>query len=81
MAAPSRPAQPDADQLAVARAALAAAPELPLYARVDLVRDAAGAPRVMELELVEPDLYLDLAPDAGAGFAARLAETMRSTGG
>ena len=75
------PAQPDADQLAVARAALAAAPELPLYARVDLVRDAAGAPRVMELELVEPDLYLDLAPDAGAGFAARLAETMRSTGG
>lgn len=71
------PAEPDADQLAVARAALAAAPDLPLYGRVDLVRDAAGQPRLMELELVEPDLYLDLAPDAGAGFAARLAGSLR----
>jgi glutathione synthase/RimK-type ligase-like ATP-grasp enzyme len=72
------PAEPDADQLAVAQAALAATPGLPLYARVDLVRDAAGQPRLMELELVEPDLYLDLAPDAGAGFAARLAERLRA---
>lgn len=72
------PAQPDADQLAVAQAALAAAPELPLYARIDLVRDDGGAPRVMELELVEPDLYLDLAPDAGAGFAALLAGHFRT---
>jgi glutathione synthase/RimK-type ligase-like ATP-grasp enzyme len=72
------PAEPDRDQLAVARAALAAAPDLPLYARVDLVRDRAGQPRLMELELVEPDLYLDLAPDAGAGFAARLAAHLRA---
>jgi glutathione synthase/RimK-type ligase-like ATP-grasp enzyme len=71
-------AEPDADQLAVAQAALAAAPELPLYARVDLVRDAAGTPRLMELELVEPDLYLDFAPDAGAAFAARLAQRLRA---
>ena len=72
------PAEPDADQLAVAQAALAACPGLPLYARVDLVRDAAGVPRLMELELVEPDLYLDLAPDSGAGFAAHLAERLRA---
>lgn len=71
------PAEPEADQLAVAQAAIAAAPEPPLYARVDVVRDAAGQPRLMELELVEPDLYLDLAPDRGAGFAARLAERLR----
>lgn len=71
------PAEPDPDQLAVAKAALAATPGLPLYARVDLVRDAEGTPRLMELELVEPDLYLDLAPDAGAAFAAHLAERLR----
>ena len=40
-----------------------------LYARVDLVRDLAGAPVLMEIELVEPDLYLEHHPDAPAAFA------------
>ena len=70
--------QPNATELAVARAALAAAPEVPFYARVDLVPDAMGQPRLMELELIEPDLYLDLAPDLGASFAAALAAELRS---
>ena len=70
--------QPNATELAVARAALAAAPEVPFYARVDLVPDAMGQPRLMELELIEPDLYLDLAPDRGASFAAALAAELRS---
>ena len=34
----------------------------PLYARVDLVARADGAPVVLELELVEPCLYLKAAP-------------------
>jgi O-ureido-D-serine cyclo-ligase len=38
----------------------------PLYARIDLVRDAAGEPRLLELELAEPTLFL-------AGSAAGLA--------
>lgn len=33
-----------------------------LFARVDLVQDAEGDPRLMELELVEPRLRLDAAP-------------------
>lgn len=70
--------EPDAAELAVAQAALAAVPEPPFYARVDLVPDAGGRPLVMELELIEPDLYLDLAPDRGAGFAAALAERLRA---
>lgn len=70
--------QPNATELTVARAALAAAPEVPFYARVDLVPDAMGQPRLMELELIEPDLYLDLAPDRGASFAAALAAELRS---
>ncbi|WP_371671750.1 hypothetical protein OG985_31510 [Streptomyces sp. NBC_00289] len=53
-------------ELAVARDALAAVPDAPelLYARVDLVDGEDGAPRVMELELVEPNLFLFLHPDS-----------------
>lgn len=49
-----------------------------LYARVDLVRHGAGW-LVMELELIEPYLYLDFAPDpeAAAGlFAGALADAL-----
>ncbi|MFJ1971113.1 RimK family alpha-L-glutamate ligase [Streptomyces sp. NPDC087903] len=55
---------PAAAELAVARDALAAVPDAPelLYARVDLVDGEDGAPRVMELELVEPNLFLFLHP-------------------
>jgi hypothetical protein len=35
-----------------------------LYARVDVARDDAGAPLVMELELIEPSLYLLQHPPA-----------------
>jgi hypothetical protein len=39
-----------------------------LYARVDLVRDLAGKPVLMEIELTEPDLYIQHAPDGDAAF-------------
>jgi glutathione synthase/RimK-type ligase-like ATP-grasp enzyme len=50
-------------ELAVADAALAAAPEAVTYARVDLV-DIDGRPYLMELELIEPFLFLTY--DAGS---------------
>ena len=53
---------------ALAAAALAAAPAPPVYARVDMVGDAAGELHIMELELIEPSLFLHHAPDKGAGF-------------
>jgi glutathione synthase/RimK-type ligase-like ATP-grasp enzyme len=31
----------------------------PLYARVDLLRDTGGEPLILELELIEPSLFLD----------------------
>lgn len=40
-----------------------------LYARVDLIRDASDAPRVLELELTEPSVFLLHASDAAARFA------------
>lgn len=42
----------------------------PLYARVDMVRDLNGAWAVSELEMVEPELWFRLCPDA-AGVLAR----------
>ncbi|MEU9466741.1 hypothetical protein AB0D78_08785 [Streptomyces avermitilis] len=61
-----RPWQPSPAELAVAESALAAVPNAPelLYARVDLVDDEKGRPVVMELELVEPNLFLWLHPDS-----------------
>ncbi|WP_405653441.1 RimK family alpha-L-glutamate ligase [Streptomyces sp. RK9] len=69
-----RPWRPTDAELDVAERALAAIPGSPelLYARVDLV-DGDGAtgeggpgddPRVMELELVEPNLFLRFHPDS-----------------
>ncbi|CAL9544244.1 ATP-grasp domain-containing protein [Streptomyces sp. enrichment culture] len=58
------PWSPSAAEREVAERALAAVPgaaEL-LYARVDLVDDEDGRPQVMELELVEPNLFLWLHP-------------------
>lgn len=62
---------PNPGEARVARAALAAVPGQVSYARVDLV-DGAGGPRVMELELIEPELFFRLQPDA----ARRLADAV-----
>ncbi|RPE44240.1 hypothetical protein EDD90_7476 [Streptomyces sp. Ag109_O5-1] len=63
---------PTPAELAVAERALAAVPEAPelLYARVDLVDGEDGQPRVMELELVEPNLFLFLHPGSVDAVAA-----------
>ncbi|MFG2131738.1 RimK family alpha-L-glutamate ligase [Streptomyces sp. NPDC048751] len=66
------PWQPTPAELAVAEQALSAIPGAPdlLYARVDLVDGENGEPRVMELELVEPNLFLSL----HTGSVARVVE-------
>ena len=52
---------------------LAAVDPVPLYARIDVVAGAAGDLLLMELELVEPELFFRLAPDA----ASRLVDAAR----
>ncbi|MYX33776.1 MULTISPECIES: hypothetical protein [Streptomycetaceae] len=61
-----RPWTPTEAELAAAERALAAVPGRPelLYARVDLVDAEDGTPRVMELELIEPNLFLKDHPDS-----------------
>ena len=68
--------KPSDDELRVATRTLGAIPFAKplLYARVDLIHDADGAPRVLELELTEPSLFFAHA----AGSAARFAEDIRA---
>ncbi|MGH8042811.1 MAG: ATP-grasp domain-containing protein, partial [Rudaea sp.] len=64
------PRLPGATELALAEHALGAIPFGPqLYARVDLIQAADGAPRVLELELTEPSLFFAHAQGAAARFA------------
>jgi glutathione synthase/RimK-type ligase-like ATP-grasp enzyme len=65
------PGDPGEALIAQARRALAAAPRTPLYARVDGVA-VGGRLILMELEMIEPDLFLGSAPGAAARFAAAL---------
>jgi glutathione synthase/RimK-type ligase-like ATP-grasp enzyme len=59
---------PPAGAVRLAQQALGAAPAKATYARVDIVPDDAGTLRIMELELIEPSLFLNHAPDGGAAF-------------
>ena len=65
-----------AGSVAIAEAALSAAPGDCAYARVDLVRGLDGELKVIELELIEPSLWLQHAPDQGCSFAAAIRRRM-----
>jgi hypothetical protein len=74
--------EPSPDQLAVAAAAVAAAERrlglgLGLaYARADLVPGTGGEPMVSELEIIDPFLFLDFAPQGGSVLADRVGALM-----
>ncbi|MCK0112971.1 hypothetical protein MWU75_12550 [Ornithinimicrobium sp. F0845] len=67
---------PSPEQLAVAEAAMGVVTDqlgAPTYGRVDLVRDDEGGFRVLEVELVEPSLFLPCADSAAVDrFVAAL---------
>lgn len=64
------------EELAAAKRAIECCATPPLYGRVDLVRDADDKPMVMELELVEPELWFRRCPSAAGRLAKRLAQTL-----
>jgi glutathione synthase/RimK-type ligase-like ATP-grasp enzyme len=70
------PHGPTEAEMAVAAAALGAIDEDLLYARIDLVRGAQG-PMLIEIELIEPDLYLGYDPAGGAKLADAARERIR----
>ncbi len=65
--------EPTAAQVAVADLAISLAPETPVYARIDLV-DIAGQPHLMELEMIEPELFFLFVPGSAMDFADILRE-------
>ena len=68
--------EPDADVLDLSRAVLARLRTPPDYARVDVLYDGV-APLVVELELIEPYLYLEVAPEAADRLAGLLVRRVR----
>jgi len=73
------PHEPTAREIAVGSAALAAAPTRTAYARVDLV-EWEGNPVVMELEMIEPELFLRRSPEGLQRFAQVLKAALDETG-
>jgi glutathione synthase/RimK-type ligase-like ATP-grasp enzyme len=65
----TEPSDPPSGAVELAQAALAAAPSEATYARVDIVRGRDGELLIMELELIEPALFLDVAPHGEDAFA------------
>lgn len=61
--------EPGPDEASLADQALSHLDEPPLYARVDLVAGPDGKPCLIELELIEPNLYLTEHPPAASALA------------
>jgi glutathione synthase/RimK-type ligase-like ATP-grasp enzyme len=72
---PPRVEVSDAER-ALAQSALDAAGFEYLYARVDMVHDDDGAPRLMELEMFEPTLYFGEGPGSADLLAERVASLL-----
>jgi glutathione synthase/RimK-type ligase-like ATP-grasp enzyme len=68
---------PQEEELRVAHKIIDMLPTSALYARIDLVHDMVGQPRVMELELVEPGLWLECVPAAVERFADAITREVR----
>lgn len=61
---------PSVEMIDLAEGTIAACPELPTYARVDMVRNNyTDVLSIGELELIEPGLFLDYESTAGITFA------------
>ena len=66
---------PSAGIIEQAQGALSVLPELPLYARVDgILRD--GVFILMELELIEPELFMDAVPGSAKRFVSAILERL-----
>lgn len=67
---------PSTDEIVFAERAVAACAPRPLYGRVDLVRSGDGALQLMELELIEPELWLRTHQAAAQRMGRAIAERL-----
>ncbi|MEC3964576.1 hypothetical protein [Flagellimonas halotolerans] len=66
---------PTKEQIAFAKSVVNAAPDLPIYARVDIFKDNNGNWALTELEIFEPELWFRLNPKAADFLAKAIKET------
>ena len=71
---------PTKEQIELAERTMAACQPRPAYGRVDMVRDNEGRLAVMELEVIEPELWLRHHPPAAEALAEALAKTLEAGG-
>ncbi|MHC4827922.1 MAG: ATP-grasp domain-containing protein [Planctomycetota bacterium] len=72
------PYTPRPDEIRFAERAVRACNPPPVYARVDMLCDNDGELAVMELELVEPELFMRLHPPAAEALAHHVAEALQA---
>lgn len=60
---------PTVEQIELAERAVAVCESMPVYGRVDMVRNNDGRLAIMEMELIEPELWLRFHPPAADTFA------------
>ena len=70
---------PTREHIELAERAMAACSPAPIYGRVDMVRDNDGRLAVMELELIEPELWLRFHPPAADVMAEAIATALATT--
>ncbi|MFO0809674.1 MAG: hypothetical protein U0746_13700 [Gemmataceae bacterium] len=68
---------PTREQIELAERAIAVR-DVPAYGRVDMIRDNEGRLAVMELELIEPELWLRHHPPAATAFADAIVRRLES---
>ena len=66
---------PSMELRSLAQKVLKALPELPLYSRLDFVRNPRGHFEIMEIELIEPSMYLRFDSEAPKRFADAIVRT------
>jgi glutathione synthase/RimK-type ligase-like ATP-grasp enzyme len=76
-AAGETPAQATKAEIELAVKTLSVLPEVPLYARVDMVPDDNGNNVIMELELIEPSLFMAFHPPCAEHFANAIESRVR----
>lgn len=72
------PHEPTAAEIQFAERAVAACPEPPVYARVDLFRDNDGQLALAELELIEPEMWFRHHPPAAEALARAISRRLNA---
>lgn len=72
------PHHPHTEEIAFAEKAVSLCQPQPMYARVDIIRDNWGELALIEMELIEPELWFRMAPEAAKVLARGIDRLLKS---